>query len=69
MSAILLAHKGLKVIMVEEKEGLAVQRKQNTLSQSTFLDTNTGVYLPGVMPPELIKTPGVELPLMRRNPH
>ena len=33
------------------------------------LATSTGAYLLGVMPPELLAILGLDLPLMRRDPH
>ena len=33
------------------------------------LGTSTGAYLLGLMPPELLATLGLDLPLMRRDPH
>lgn len=70
VSAILLARKGLKVIVVEEKQAVGGAAKtEYPFPKVPGLGTSTGAYLLGVMPPELIKTLGVELPLMRRDPH
>src|SRR5215469_347828 len=70
VSAILLARAGLKVIVLEEKDTVGGAAKTEfPFTKVPNLGTSTGAYLLGVMPPELIKTLGVELPLLRRDPH
>lgn len=70
VSAMLLARAGLKVTVLEEKETVGGAAKtEYPFTKVPNLGTSTGAYLIGVMPPELIKTLGIELPLMRRDPH
>ncbi len=70
VSAILLARAGLKVVVVEEKDVVGGAAKTEfPFKKVPELGTSTGAYLLGVMPPELIKILGVELPLLRRDPH
>ena len=70
VSAILLARKGLKVVVLEEKDVVGGAAKTEfPFTKVPNLGTSTGAYLLGVMPPELIKTLGVEFPLLRRDPH
>src|SRR5438477_350283 len=70
VSAILLARAGLKVVVLEEKDVVGGAAKTEfPFTKVPKLGTSTGAYLLGVMPPELIKTLGIELPLLRRDPH
>ena len=70
VSAILLARTGLKVVVLEEKDIVGGAAKTEfPFTKVPNLGTSTGAYLLGVMPPELIKTLGIELPLLRRDPH
>ncbi|MEO8110519.1 MAG: NAD(P)/FAD-dependent oxidoreductase [Ginsengibacter sp.] len=70
VSAILLARKGLRVIVLEEKDMVGGAAKtEYPFKKAPNLGTSTGAYLLGVMPPELIKVLGVEFPLLRRDPH
>ncbi len=70
VSAILLARAGLKVMVLEEKDMVGGAAKTefpftkvpNTWHQHRRLPAR-------LMPPELIKTLGIELPLLRRDPH
>ncbi|MBA2661288.1 MAG: NAD(P)/FAD-dependent oxidoreductase [Bradymonadaceae bacterium] len=70
VSAVLLARAGLDVLVLEEKErvGGAV-RTEYPFAAAPNLGTSTGAYLLGLMPPELVTKLGVELPLIRRDPH
>ena len=70
VSAILLARTGLDVLVLEEKDvvGGAV-RTERPFKKAPELATSTGAYLLGVMPPELLAKLGVDLPLVRRDPH
>jgi len=70
VSAILLARAGLKVRVLEEKSmvGGAV-KTERPFAKVPGLATSTGAYLLGLMPPELVQTLGVDLPVMRRDPH
>jgi phytoene dehydrogenase-like protein len=70
VSAILLARAGLQVIVLEEKDVVGGAAKTEfPFTKVPNLGTSTGAYLLGVMPPELIKTLGIEFPLLRRDPH
>src|SRR5579862_3450819 len=70
VSAILLARAGLKVMVLEEKDTVGGAAKTEfPFKKVPSLGTSTGAYLLGVMPPELIKTLGVDFPLLRRDPH
>src|SRR6185295_9750104 len=70
VSAILLARAGLKVMVLEEKEMVGGAAKTEfPFKKVPDLGTSTGAYLLGVMPPELVRTLGVEIPLLRRDPH
>src|SRR5436190_944820 len=70
VSAILLARAGLKVMVLEEKEMVGGAAKTEfPFTKVPNLGTSTGAYLLGVMPPELMNTLGINLPLLRRDPH
>jgi glucose-6-phosphate 1-dehydrogenase len=70
VAAILLARSGKRVLVLEEKAvvGGAV-KTERPFSKAPGLGTSTGAYLLGLMPPELVQKLGVELPLLRRDPH
>ena len=70
VAAILLARAGLSVRVVEDKPviGGAV-RTERPFARAPNLATSTGAYLLGLVPPELVKKLGVELPTVRRDPH
>ena len=70
VAALLLARRGLDVLVAEEKEvpgGAA--RTERPFPRVPGLATSTGAYLLGLMPPELLAKLGIELPLLRRDPH
>jgi phytoene dehydrogenase-like protein len=70
VAATLLARKGLKVRVLEDKSvvGGAV-RTERPFKNAPELDHSTGAYLFGLMPPELLRRLGLDLPLRRRDPH
>jgi phytoene dehydrogenase-like protein len=70
VAATFLARAGRSVVVLEDKDviGGAV-RTERPFKKAPQLATSTGAYLLGVMPPELIQKLGVDLPLMRRDPH
>jgi phytoene dehydrogenase-like protein len=70
VSAVFLARKGLDVVVLEEKEkvGGAV-KTEYPFARAPGLGMSTGAYLLGVMPPELLTKLGLNLPLVRRDPH
>ncbi len=70
VAANLLARRGLSVLVVEEKSDVGGACKtERPFAGAPGLRTSTGAYLLGLMPPELIATLGIELPLRRRDPH
>ena len=70
VAALMLAKNGLDVLVLEEKEmvGGAV-KTEKPFKKAPNLATSTGAYLLGVMPPEIMKATGVDIPVMRRDPH
>jgi len=70
VAAAWLARAGLRVKVLEEKGvvGGAV-RTEAPFTKVPGLRTSTGAYLLGLMPPEIIGALGLELPLLRRDPH
>lgn len=70
VAATFLARAGLTVRVVEEQAvvGGAV-RTERPFARAPNLATSTGAYLLGLMPPELMAKLGLELPLLRRDPH
>src|SRR5450432_1119775 len=70
VAALMLARKKLKVVVVEEKDvaGGAV-RTEKPFAKVPGLATSTGSYLLGLMPPELMQKLGVDIPVLRRDPH
>ncbi len=70
VAATLLARAGLSVVVLEEKATVGGAAKTETpFPKAPGLRTSTGAYLLGLMPPELHRALGLELPLMRRDPH
>ncbi len=69
-AAILLARKKLGVLVLEEKPTLGGATKTEfPFPRAPKLGISTGAYLLGLVPPELLGTLGVDLPLKRRDPH
>jgi phytoene dehydrogenase-like protein len=70
VAALFLAKKGLKVLIVEERDviGGAV-RTERPFARCPELAASTGATLLGLMPPELLARMEIELPLVRREPH
>ncbi len=70
VAATFLARKGLRVRVLEEKSiiGGAV-RTEKPFTKAPNLGTSTGAYLLGLMQPELVQKLGIDLPLLRRDPH
>ncbi|HEY2031506.1 MAG TPA: NAD(P)/FAD-dependent oxidoreductase [Myxococcales bacterium] len=70
VAALLLARSGLDVVVVEEKDVVGgAARTEKPFSKVPGLATSTGAYLLGLMPPELMRKLGVEMPVLRRDPH
>jgi phytoene dehydrogenase-like protein len=70
VAALLLARQGLDVLVLEEKDAVGgAARTERPFRRVPGLATSTGAYLLGLMPPELMRKLGLELPLLRRDPH
>src|SRR5258706_9363266 len=70
VAALVLARRGLDVLVLEEKEVVGgAARTERPFARAPGLGTSTGAYLLGLMPPELLQKLGVEVPLLRRGPH
>jgi phytoene dehydrogenase-like protein len=70
VAALLLARAGLKVRVLEEKSTVGGACKtEKPFARAPGLATSTGAYLLGLMPPELIAKLGVDIPVVRRDPH
>jgi phytoene dehydrogenase-like protein len=70
VAAALLARAGLRVKVVEARDAVGgAVRTETPFSRAPALRTSTGAYLLGLMPPELATELGLELPLLRRDPH
>ncbi len=70
VAALLLARRGLDVLVLEEKGAVGGAAKtERPFARAPGLLTSTGAYLLGLMPPELIATLGVDVPVLRRDPH
>jgi len=70
VAALLLARAKLDVLVVEEKDGVGGAAKtERPFRRAPQLSTSTGAYLLGLMPPELMARLGVDIPVLRRDPH
>src|SRR5499433_1252002 len=70
VASILLARAGLTVTVVEERSQVGGACKtEYPFASAPKLGCSTGAYLLGLMPPELMSELGLELPLLRRDPH
>ncbi|OJF10464.1 phytoene desaturase family protein [Couchioplanes caeruleus] len=70
VSAVLLARAGLSVVVLEAADVLGgATRTEHPFAKVPGLGQSTGSYLLGLMPPELIATLGVDIPVLRRDPH
>jgi phytoene dehydrogenase-like protein len=70
VSAILLARAGLDVVVLEAADLLGgATRTERPFAKAPGLGQSTGSYLLGLMPPELLRTLEVDIPLLRRDPH
>ncbi|MDD9935684.1 MAG: NAD(P)/FAD-dependent oxidoreductase [Myxococcales bacterium] len=69
-AAVLLARAGLSVRVLEARGVIGgATRTEHPFERAPGLGVSTGAYLLGLMPPELIAELGVELPVLRRDPH
>jgi phytoene dehydrogenase-like protein len=70
VATIMLARAGLDVLILERADQLGgATRTEQPFGKVPGLRHSTGSYLLGLMPPELLRTLDVELPLLRRDPH
>ncbi|MBW4705426.1 NAD(P)/FAD-dependent oxidoreductase [Micromonospora sp. RL09-050-HVF-A] len=70
VSAVLLARAGLDVLVLEAAEVIGgATRTENPFPKVPALRHSTGSYLLGLMPPELLATLDVRIPVLRRDPH
>ncbi|MGQ0624722.1 MAG: phytoene desaturase family protein [Sporichthyaceae bacterium] len=70
VAATLLARAGLDVVVCEADAVLGgAARTEYPFTKVPGLGQSTGAYLLGLMPPELIALLGLDLPLLRRDPH
>jgi phytoene dehydrogenase-like protein len=70
VSAILLARAGLDVVVLEAADVLGgATRTEHPFPRVPGLGQSTGSYLLGLMPPELLRTLDVDIPVLRRDPH
>lgn len=70
VAATLLARAGLDVVVLEAADVAGgAARTEYPFRSVPELGQSTGSYLLGLMPPELIATLGIALPLRRRDPH
>lgn len=70
VSAVLLARAGLDVVVLEAADVLGgATRTERPFGRVPGLGQSTGSYLLGLMPPELLRTLDVDIPVLRRDPH
>lgn len=70
VAATVLARGGLSVVVLEAHAAIGgAARTEYPFARAPKLGASSGAYLLGVMPPELMRTLGLTLPLIRRNPH
>src|SRR5438270_13448604 len=70
VAALMLARRGLDVLVLEDKQAIGgAARTEKPFRKVPQLATSTGAYLLGLMPPELIRKLDVDIPLVRRDPH
>src|ERR1700753_556446 len=70
VSAILLARAGLDVVVLEAADVLGgATRTEQPFPRVPGLGQSTGSYLLGLMPPELLRTLDIDIPVLRRDPH
>src|SRR6266481_604889 len=70
VAALMLARRGLDVLVLEEKDVVGGACKtERPFAKVPGLSASTGAYLLGLMPPELIAKLGMRVPLVRRDPH
>ncbi|HVE98118.1 MAG TPA: NAD(P)/FAD-dependent oxidoreductase [Mycobacteriales bacterium] len=70
VASVLLARAGLSVVVLDQAPVVGgACRTEAPFRKAPDLRASTGAYLLGLMPPELLATLDIELPLLRRDPH
>jgi phytoene dehydrogenase-like protein len=70
VAATMLARGGLSVTILEQADVVGgACRTEQPFPKAPQLKASTGAYLLGLMPPELLRTLDLRLPLVRRDPH
>ncbi|MGH3342066.1 MAG: phytoene desaturase family protein [Carbonactinosporaceae bacterium] len=70
VAATLLARAGLDVVVFEAAGHVGgAARTEQPFAAAPGLSQSTGAYLLGLMPPELMRLLGVDIPVLRRDPH
>src|SRR4051794_17161613 len=70
VAATLLARAGLAVEVLERADVVGgACRTEHPFAKAPGLAASTGAYLLGLVPPELLTTLDLRLPLVRRDPH
>lgn len=70
VAAVLLARSGLDVVLVEAADVVGgACRTETPFAKVPGLRQSTGAYLLGLLPPELHALLGIDLPVLRRDPH
>lgn len=70
VAATMLARAGLRVVVLEASDALGgAARTEYPFGAVPGLGHSTGSYLLGLMPPELMATLGIDIPVRRRDPH
>jgi phytoene dehydrogenase-like protein len=70
VAALVLARAGRRVLVLEKAPVIGgATRTERPFSRAPDLPQSTGAYLLGLMPPELERLLGIEIPTIRRDPH
>jgi phytoene dehydrogenase-like protein len=70
VAALVAAKAGKRVLVLEASEVLGgAARTEHPFPKAPELAHSTGAYLLGLMPPELERVLGIEIPTLRRDPH
>jgi phytoene dehydrogenase-like protein len=70
VAAILLARAGRSVVVLEAADIIGgATRTEHPFAKVPELGQSTGSYLLGLMPPELLRTLDLTIPVLRRDPH
>jgi phytoene dehydrogenase-like protein len=70
VAALTLAKAGQRVLVLERARVIGgATRTERPFPKAPELEHSTGAYLLGLMPPELERLLGIELPTLRRDPH